>query len=111
MTHGTLHFLELRIPPPVAAVLIGGAMWLASRPAPSIDLPFLVRGVAFAVVSLVGGATALAGDLAFRHARTTINPFRPQDTSALVTSGVYRYTRNPMYLGLLLVILGWSVFL
>jgi len=106
-----MHFLELKIPPPVAAILIGAAMWLASRSGPSIDLPLLVRGVAFAAISLVGGAAALAGDLAFRRAQTTINPFKPQNTSALVTSGVYRFTRNPMYLGLLLVILGECAFL
>lgn len=106
-----MRFLELKVPPPIVALLIGGAMWVASRSGPALDLPLFVRIVAFAAISLVGGATALAGDLAFRRAQTTINPFRPQNTSALVVSGVYRFTRNPMYLGLLLVLAGWSAFL
>src|SRR6516225_6526737 len=72
--------LELKIPPPVVALLIGGA-------------------------------TAFAGNMEFRRAKTTINPFRPQNTTALVTSGVYRFTRNPMYLGLTLLLLGWAMFL
>lgn len=106
-----MHFLELKVPPPIVAILIGVAMWFASRSGPALDLPLFVRIVAFAAISLVGGATALAGNLAFRRAQTTVNPFRPQNTSALVVSGVYRFTRNPMYLGLLLVVVGWTAFL
>jgi protein-S-isoprenylcysteine O-methyltransferase Ste14 len=106
-----VQLLELKIPPPVVAIVLGAAMWLASRSGPSMELPLLVRSLVFAAVALTGGATALAGDLAFRRARTTINPFKPQNTSSLVTSGVYRFTRNPMYLGLLMVVLGWAALL
>jgi protein-S-isoprenylcysteine O-methyltransferase Ste14 len=106
-----MNALELKIPPPAVALLIAVAMWFASKAGPSIEVPLLVRSVAFGAIALAGGAVALAGDLAFRRARTTINPFRPQNTSALVTSGVYRRTRNPMYVGLLLVVVGWCVFL
>jgi protein-S-isoprenylcysteine O-methyltransferase Ste14 len=104
-------WLELKIPPPVVAFLIGVAMWLVSTTGPSVDLPLLVRSLAFGGIAVLGGAVALAGDLEFRRARTTINPLRPQKTTALVTSGVYRFTRNPMYLGLLLVVTGWCAFL
>lgn len=106
-----MNALELKIPPPAVALLIAIAMWFAARTGPSIDLPLQLRSVAFGAFALSGGAVALAGDWAFRRARTTINPFRPQNTSALVTSGVYRYTRNPMYVGLLLVVVGWCAFL
>lgn len=106
-----MSLLELKIPPPVVAVLIGLAMWFASGFGPSIALPLLVRGVVFAAIALAGGATALAGELEFKRVRTTINPLKPQNTSSLVTSGVYRFTRNPMYLGLWLVVLGWAAFL
>ena len=103
--------LELKIPPPVVAIVVGAAMWLASPYGPSAAPPLPLRIFAFAAIAIAGGATALAGDLAFRRARTTINPFRPQNTSALVTSGVYRFTRNPMYLGLAMALLGWAAFL
>ena len=106
-----LSLLELKIPPPVVAVLVGAAMWFASDLGPSMELPLLARGLVFGASALAGGATALAGDLAFKRARTTINPLKPQNTSSLVTSGIYRFTRNPMYLGLLLVVLGWAAFL
>jgi protein-S-isoprenylcysteine O-methyltransferase Ste14 len=103
--------LELKIPPPVVALLIGTAMWFASRAGPSLDVSLVGRSVVAAVVAALGGAISLAGDIEFRRARTTVNPWRPQNASSLVTSGVFRFTRNPMYLGLLLVLVGWAVFL
>jgi protein-S-isoprenylcysteine O-methyltransferase Ste14 len=103
--------LELKIPPPLVALLIGTAMWHVSRSGPSLDLPLIVRSVAGLALAVLGAAIALAGDIEFRRARTTINPWRPHNTSSLVTTGVYRHTRNPMYLGLLVVLCGWAVFL
>jgi protein-S-isoprenylcysteine O-methyltransferase Ste14 len=103
--------LELKIPPPVVALVIAVVMWFVAWHRASVEVPLLVRAVGFAVIALAGGAMALAGDLEFKRARTTINPFTPQNSTALVTSGVYRFTRNPMYVGLALVVLGWAVFL
>ena len=103
--------LELKVPPPVVALLIGATMWFVARQPASLQLPLVARLVAFVVIALVGGATALAGDLEFKRARTTINPFKPENSTALVTSGIYRFTRNPMYVGLTLVLLGWAAFL
>ena len=103
--------LELKIPPPVVALLIGAAMWFAAHRGVVLDVPLVVRTVAFIVLALAGGATAIAGNLEFRRAKTTVNPFKPQNATALVTSGVYLFTRNPMYLGLTLLILGWAAFL
>ena len=103
--------LELRVPPPAVAIILGAAMWFAAAYGPSASLPLMLRASVFAALAIIGGATALAGDVAFRHARTTINPFRPQNSSALVTTGVYRLTRNPMYLGILMALIGWAAFL
>jgi protein-S-isoprenylcysteine O-methyltransferase Ste14 len=102
---------ELKIPPPIVALLAGAAMWVVSHRGPSIDLPPLVCNPGAGVIALCGGALALAGSIAFKRASTTINPLRPANASSLVTSGIYRYTRNPMYLGLLLVLVGWAVHL
>jgi protein-S-isoprenylcysteine O-methyltransferase Ste14 len=104
-------FLELKIPPPAVGVVLGLGMWVVSDWGASIQSPLPVRYAALAIGGIGGGALAIAGDVAFNRAQTTINPFRPQNTSTLVTSGVYRATRNPMYLGMLAVLLGWSVFL
>ena len=103
--------LELKIPPPVVALLVGIAMWVASRTGPSIDLPFLIRAVTAIAIAMLGGGISFAGDMSFRRAKTTVNPMRPEKASSLVTSGIYRFTRNPMYLGLLLIVIAWAVFL
>jgi protein-S-isoprenylcysteine O-methyltransferase Ste14 len=58
-----------------------------------------------------GIAIALAALFEFLRAKTTVNPLSPEAASAIVTSGIYRYSRNPMYVGLLLALLGWSVWL
>jgi len=109
--YNSMSALELKIPPPVVAVLAGTAMWFASpHPVPP-EFPLFLRLAAFIGVALIGGGIALAGDLAFKRASTTINPMRPENTTALVTTGIYRRTRNPMYVGLTLVLIGWAAFL
>ncbi len=101
--------LELKVPPPVVAALIAAAMWAAASAVPSMSLP----GSAGAAVALVvaGLGTAVGGVVSLRRAKTTIHPMKPENASVLVTSGIYRLTRNPMYLGLLLVLSAWAVFL
>jgi len=66
--------------------------------------------IAVALV-LAGAWVALAGVVAFRRHKTTVNPFRPDQSSSLVASGIYRFSRNPMYLGFLLALLGWAAYL
>ena len=103
--------LELKVPPPAVAALLAVAMWLSSRFGPSVELSLLTRSIAFAILVFAGAAMGVAGNVAFKRAQTTPNPFKPQLASSLVTSGIYRYTRNPMYVGLFLVLLGWAAFL
>ena len=62
-------------------------------------------------LSLAGGLIALGGLWAFQRVHTTFNPLHPERASALVEQGVYRFTRNPMYLGMALVLLGWACWL
>lgn len=53
----------------------------------------------------------LAGLYEFQKAKTTFNPMTPDDASSVVTSGVYRVSRNPMYVGFLLLLIGWAIWL
>lgn len=103
--------LELKVPPPVVAVLSAGAMWELSLLTPLLEVPAFIRVVAAITIAAAGGAFTLAGVIAFRRARTTVNPMKLQAASSLVCSGVYRVTRNPMYVGLLLVLVAWATFL
>ncbi len=103
--------LELKVPPPLVALCLALLMWLTPVFGQPLDVPFRVRlGVALALV-LIGQSISISGMVAFRRARTTINPIKASAASSLVRTGVYRFTRNPMYLGLLLTLLAWAAFL
>jgi len=103
--------LELKIPPPAVAVLIASAMWEISMVLPLLEVPALIRVATAVIVALAGFGFSIAGVISFRRARTTINPMKPETTSSLVCSGIYGVTRNPMYVGLLFVLVAWAVFL
>ena len=103
--------LELRIPPPVAALLVALAMWGVSRGSDALPIPEFVRVALAVALVLIGVGFDVAGLLAFRRARTTVNPMKPQTTSSMVDTGVYRMTRNPMYVGLVFILCGWAAFL
>lgn len=103
--------LELLIPPPLVMLLTGLLMWWVSTFSPALPLDWRYRVAAAASLGLLGLVISLAGVITFRRARTTMDPRHIQETSALVSSGVYRYSRNPMYVGILFVLIGWGVYL
>ena len=103
--------LEHRVPPPIvgaiAAALMLGVAWVA--PALTLSLPWrLPIAVVIAVAGLALGLVAVGH---FRRARTTVDPLNPGKASALVAGGIYRFTRNPMYLGMATLLLAWAVYL
>lgn len=103
--------LELKVPPvPLAAgfaAAMSGLSWLT----PSAQ--FVVPGgqVAALGLAVLGVSVALAGVMSFRANKTTVNPLTPAASAMLVSTGVYRFSRNPMYLGFLLILTGWAVHL
>jgi protein-S-isoprenylcysteine O-methyltransferase Ste14 len=103
--------LELAVPPPVVTLVIGLAMWLLAFLFPQLALPFTGGEITAVLIALLGLSISMAGVITFKRARTTVDPRKPADASVLVTSGVYRISRNPMYLGILLALIGWGVFL
>jgi protein-S-isoprenylcysteine O-methyltransferase Ste14 len=99
----------MRVPPPIYAVLTAGLMWLVDRNLPLwrvLHPPYCDLGWA---LMMLGAAFDAASFMLFIRARTTINPVRPERTRQLVTAGLYRISRNPMYLGLALVLTGWAL--
>jgi protein-S-isoprenylcysteine O-methyltransferase Ste14 len=103
--------LELKIPPLALVLLFAVMMWLLSASVPAFAMTVPWRTPAALLFLSTGFAIALAGVLEFRRAKTTVNPLTPEAASVMVTSGIYRYTRNPMYLGLLFMLFGWAVWL
>ena len=101
--------LEHKIPPPVVGALVAAAMWSVSALGPQFPIATGLKYAAVAILAVAGVAFDLLGLLAFRAFRTTINPLKPERASAMVTSGVYRVSRNPMYVGMVLLLLAWAV--
>lgn len=100
-----------KFPPLILTFLLLVLMWMADTLTPQLafDQPGSILVGLFLMTS--GIAACALGVWTFRRASTTLNPVHPERASALVVTGVYRYTRNPMYLGFALVLLGWSAVL
>jgi protein-S-isoprenylcysteine O-methyltransferase Ste14 len=103
--------LELKLPPVAVTALFAVAMWGIARVTPPEPLPQMLTFLAAALFTLGSGVVGIAGIAAFRRAGTTVNPLQPENSSALVVGGIYRYTRNPMYLALLMLLFAWGIVL
>ena len=103
--------MKLLIPPPFQALFFSIIMWLISRQ--FLNANFSLNGInIFAFVFLIIAVMLLILSInKFRQVGTTISPLKPNKTSSLINSGIYRYTRNPMYLGLLLMLFSIALFL
>ena len=103
--------MKLLIPPPIQALLSAIMMCLISRYFTHAN--FSLNGInIFALIFLIIAVIIIILSMyKFRKIKTTISPLRPNKTSSLVKSGIYEYTRNPMYLGLLLMLFSLALFL
>ncbi|NWF71869.1 MAG: isoprenylcysteine carboxylmethyltransferase family protein [Nitrospirae bacterium] len=106
-----MNALELKIPPLALVLVLAGAMWFAAKAFLALAFSLPWRDGLAATVSGFGILVILAGLYEFQKAKTTFNPMTPDATSSVVMSGIYRVSRNPMYLGFLLVLIGWAIWL
>ena len=103
--------LKLKIPPPIYLLFSAGIMWLLDNYLPIIEListPWNKMGFLFVIIGLSSDGMSL---MQFFRAHTTMNPLHPENAEHLVTTGMYRFTRNPMYIGLLSLLIGWALLL
>jgi protein-S-isoprenylcysteine O-methyltransferase Ste14 len=103
--------LELKIPPVIIFLIIAGLMWLVSVTTDDFAFLFPGRIIVARFLVFVGAGAIILGAISFRRAKTTVNPMKPELASSLVVGGIYKITRNPMYLGILLILFGWAIFL
>ncbi len=101
--------LDNKVPPPAVALIIAAMMWHLSAYEPALSLSAEMSEILILFLVIVGVSFDVCGLLAFRQLKTTINPMSPNKTSALVTGGIYRLSRNPMYVGLFLFLMAWAI--
>lgn len=103
--------LENKIPPPVLMFIMAVAMWGAAKIQAAVTIESHLRIGLMVALGVIALAFSIGGIIAFRAAKTTLNPVQIDRASRLVTGGIYRFSRNPMYVGLTALLAGWAVFL
>ena len=103
--------LELRVPPLAVLFVTALLMMLSAWAVPGMALSIPFQELVALGFALVGNTFSVLGVLSFGRAGTTVNPLKPDASSSLVCSGVYTLSRNPMYLGFLMLLLGWASYL
>ena len=95
--------LKNKIPPPIVTLVFAALIYLSSDLLPHL----MFKGQTFlsSIIMIFGLIILLLAVKAFVQFKTTINPLKPETTSVLVTSGIFKLSRNPMYLGMLLLII------
>ena len=96
--------LKNKIPPPIVTLIFAALIYFSSEWSPSIV--FRGQNLISLFLMTVGFIVLLIAISAFIKLKTTINPLKPEAASSLVTTGIFRISRNPMYLGMLLLIIG-----
>lgn len=98
-----------RLPPVALMMIVGLLMWAANRLLPQLSFhrPLLVQGALLLVLLGIGVCVAAFGQ--FRRAGTSVDPLHPQQASQLLSTGVFQCSRNPMYVGFVLVLLAWAL--
>ena len=103
--------MVLKIPPPLQGLIAGFLIWLCAVALPGATVQFPGQQSIAIIIAMFGLGIDFTALIAFIKAKTTINPLAPETTNQLVISGLYRYSRNPMYVGMLLLLLSWTLWL
>ena len=106
-----MQFLENRIPPPIVALLFAAFMWGIAALTATWPEQQLTANILATLIALIAAAISIAAVISFRLAKTTVNPLKPDSASSLVTSGIFRISRNPMYVSFTLFLLAWAIYL
>ena len=103
--------MKLLIPPLPLGVITGVLIWAAAKFITPLAVTFPGQKTIGVLLILGGVLIAVIAVAAFLRSKTTVNPTKPEAASMLVTSGLFNLSRNPMYLSMLGVLIGWSIFL
>ena len=99
--------MHLKVPPPIVGLVSAAIAWLVNVIFPSLVVHSSLFRYVAVIFLIIGLLVELVAVYLFIKSRTTVNPMRPDRSRHLVTQGLYRWTRNPMYLGMLMLLLGF----
>lgn len=103
--------MKLKLPPAIVFAVFALLMYLLSIFLPVGYFDFFGRKYLMLALLAIAGCIGLIALFQFFKSKTTVDPTNPSKASKLVSSGVYQYSRNPMYLGMLLLLLAWGLWL
>ena len=106
-----MSYLELKVPPLALCLVFAGAVINLGHFVPTANLPFPGHEMVAVAAVLMGVAVGVAAIVQFRLVQTTVNPLVPDRASTFVVAGVFRYSRNPMYLGMAIALFGVAAWL
>lgn len=101
--------LENKIPPAAVWLVCALIMKSIAYVLPFVALPHLP--IVAIVIALIGIGAGIAGVWSFYKERTTINPLEPSQATHFVSEGIYKLSRNPMYVGLACCLVSWAIWL
>lgn len=103
--------MNLRIPPLALTCVLIAFMSLLSWLFPEYSVNIPLNNSVAVVFATAGSLASVMSVNSFRNVKTTVNPTKPHQATSLVIKGVYRISRNPMYLGFLLLLIAWGFYL
>lgn len=100
----------IKIPPPIVTLLFCLIMWLLDSLL-TLRFNFIFQDILIVILLVLACFLLLPAGYQFYTNKTTVNPLKPETATVLVVDGLYRFTRNPMYLGMAFVLLAWGLYL
>ncbi len=101
--------MKLFIPPPLLGLIFGGLMWLTARQADILTFDYPGRLLLAWIIAAPAILVEIFAILTFIREKTTVNPMAPAKAATLVETGLYRFSRNPMYVALVAVVAAWGL--
>ena len=101
--------MKLKIPPAVQVAIFASLMWLINKLTESKHLNFEYQKEISWLIFAIGSCVGIIAVYNFRKAHTTADPLKPEKASQLVINGIYKFTRNPMYLGMFIILLAFAI--
>ncbi len=98
----------IKIPPPILVIILTSLVYFSSTKLELIYLPY--RQIVSVIILIIGLIVIVSPVVDFIKSKTTVNPVKFKNVNRLVTTGIYRYSRNPMYLGMILIIISTTIY-